>query len=139
MRTPVLIFGLAALSACSGADSGGDSGDAAAGGDFRALAECSARMDAVSNLYAAIADTTGNSEMTSTAELRAAAARVLKAEAEKVAGDASAEVEKIIGETKAAIDAEQQKREFEDFGAWVGQQADGCASIVQEIVKKSAP
>jgi hypothetical protein len=139
MRSSVLIVALAALAACSGEDAGEATGEdsAGGGGDYRALAECSARMDAVSALYGAIAEApSGDSagEMRNTAELRAAAAQVLKAEAEKVSGDAAA-VETVIAETKASIDAEQEKQEFQQFGAWLGKEADGCAPLVQAIVK----
>ena len=50
MCSSVLIVAIAALSACSGENAGDAAGEEAAGGggDYRALAECSARMDAVS-------------------------------------------------------------------------------------------
>ena len=132
MRASILLVALVAVTACS------DQASTDAPGDYRALAECSARMDAVSNLYAAIADTSSgdsSNELRSTGELRAAAARVLKAEAEKLAGAASAEVETIITETHASIAAEKETKPFEDFGVWLGSQADLCAPLVQEIIK----
>lgn len=142
MRAFALIIALAALSACSGEDSGAASADASAdasgGGDYHSAAQCSAKMEAVSALYAAIASSSSGdtaTQMRETADLRATAARVLKAKAEEYAGDASGEVATIIAETREMIEANQESMAFEDFASWVGKEADGCAPMVQAIVQ----
>jgi hypothetical protein len=112
----------------------------AAAPDFRELAACAAKMEAVGRLYRAIASQSSGeqaAQMNSRASQRGRAGFELriKAEQSERAADASSgpgksQVPTIIRETEATLEAERSRQPFEDFAIWLGREADRCAPLV---------
>jgi len=93
---------------------------------------CQASFDAVARLYNVLSGQSNGSEreeMVATATQRAAAAEAYRGIARSVGGHighAPEQIDAAIKAAAAAVDAEFQKRPFEDFATWVGQEADRC-------------
>lgn len=93
---------------------------------------CQASFDAVARLYNVLSGQSSGSEreeMAATATRRAAAAEAYRGIARSVGGHIGHSPEQIDAAIKAAtaaVDAEFQKRPFEDFATWVGREADRC-------------
>lgn len=105
--------------------------------DFRQLAECVAKLGAVSRLYRAVASQSSGdqaAEMSGRADQRDRAAsdmRMRAEEAERAASSpGSAGVAQVIRETEAALEDERRQRPFEDFAVWLGRESDRCATLV---------
>jgi len=90
---------------------------------------CQASFDAVARLYKVLSEQGGDAEMAATATQRAAAAEAYRGIARNVGGNIGHKPEQVGAAIKAAadaVDAEFQKRPFEDFAVWAGQEADRC-------------
>lgn len=93
---------------------------------------CQASFDAVARLYNVLSGQSGGSdreEMAATAKQRAAAAEAYRGIARNVGahiGHSPEAIDTAIKDAATAVDAEFQKRPFEDFATWVGQEADRC-------------
>ena len=93
---------------------------------------CQASFDAVARLYKILSEqATGSDreEMATTATQRSAAAEAYRGIARSVGakmGRPGADIDAAIKSATAAVDAEFEKRPFEDFASWVGQEADRC-------------
>lgn len=157
MRVPSLLIvsGLVLSAGCSEPQSSREEANATADAapataapasapDFRQLAECSAKLDAVSRFYRAVASQSSGdeaAEMSATADQRSRGAfelrmraedreRTASASSQPGAGSAGSQVPTIIEETEAALEAERARQPFEDFAVWLGREADRCAPLV---------
>ena len=112
--------------------------------DYRRMAECASRLEAVARMYSAMAQgmTGGRAiELITMSSERRSAAIMLNFRAESAEliqnpnavsqPQAEREVPRIRRETDAAIEAERRRRPFEDFAIWVGREADGCAALAR--------
>ena len=113
-------------------------GSASAGApEYRRLAECASKFEAVARMYDAMADTVGGAQaidLVARAGERRTAAISLNARAESAAIMANApegEVARIRRETDASIEAERARQPFEAFALWVGREADACAPLAR--------
>ncbi|MGN6691839.1 MAG: hypothetical protein ACTHJU_12925 [Sphingopyxis sp.] len=99
---------------------------------YEIAVRCQASFDAVARLYNVLAGQSSGSEqaeMVATAKQRAAAAEAYRGIARSVGahiGHSSEAIDTAIKGAATAVDAEFQKRPFEDFATWVGQEADRC-------------
>lgn len=112
--------------------------------DVRQLAECAAKMDAISRLYRAIATQSSGDEaaqMNAIADQRSRAGFDLRMRAEDserasagpsvpAPGPAESQVPRIISETEAELEAQRGRVPFDEFAIWLGREADGCAPFV---------
>ena len=112
--------------------------------DVRQLAECAAKMEAISRLYRAIASQSSGDEATQMnfmADQRGRAGFDLRMRAEDseraspgtsgtAPGSAGSQVPRIISETEAALEAQRGRVPFDEFAIWLGREADGCAPFV---------
>ncbi|UNU41745.1 hypothetical protein EAO27_02715 [Sphingopyxis sp. YF1] len=93
---------------------------------------CQASFDAVARLYKILSEqATGaeREEMAATATQRSAAAEAYRGIARSVGtkmGRSGADVDAAIKAAAGTVDAEFEKRPFEDFASWVAQEADRC-------------
>ena len=109
----------------------------AAAADWRQLAECSSKLEAVARLFSAIASQGSDAqsqEMLTRSLDRQSAAMRFQQRANQLAqstadGGANPEVERIRTETAARLEAERARQPFEDFAVWLGREADGCAPL----------
>lgn len=99
---------------------------------YEIAVRCQASFDAVARLYKVLSEQSSGSEreeMAATATQRAAAAEAYRGIARSVGGHIGHPADQIdtaIKGAATAVDAEFQKRPFEDFATWVGQEADRC-------------
>jgi hypothetical protein len=133
----------AMLTACSGAksDDQQDSAKAKAAGDalpaalsgetgFALAADCSAKLKSVSKLYGALAKQSSGTDaedFAKRASQRENAAVAFAEITERVAGTIGKTPEQAaeaIRDADAAVQAEFEKRPFEDFATWVGNEVD---------------
>ena len=150
----LLASGLAVLAACSNDQPGNAAADTAEApapansttssapapvpaADFRQLAECVAKVEAVSRLYRAVASQSSGAEaaeMNNRASQRSLAAFDLRTKAEEMEGvapgSADAQVPKIISETETELENERSSRPFDEFAIWIGQESDRCATLL---------
>ena len=105
--------------------------------DFRQLAECAAKVEAVSRLYRAVASQSSGaqaSEMNDRASQRSVAAYDLRVKAEELEGaapgSAGAQVPQIISETETELENERSRRPFDEFAIWIGQESDRCSTLL---------
>jgi hypothetical protein len=151
-RVPsIFIAGSLILVGCSESQSGNTMANAAGAAapgaaapappaDFRRLAECAAKMEAVGRLYSAVASQSSGAEaeqMRARASERSRAGfnlRMRAEDSERAAASAGApagsQVPRIITETEAALEAERARQPFGDFAIWLGREADQCAPLV---------
>lgn len=138
---PLAALFVLCAAACSGP--AGDEGAAAAKDAEAAAAEtnkagyeiavrCQASLDAVSRLYSALSNQSEGAEreeMGALAVERELAATNYRDIAQRVGahiGHSKADIGKMIKAAHAAVQAEYDKRPFEDFAVWVGEEADRC-------------
>lgn len=133
----------AALAACSGAKSeddqsivkqgaGDESLPTALSGEagFAMAADCSAKLKSLSSLYGALAKRSSGAEaedFAKRAAQRESAATAFAQIAERAGGTigkTSDQAAQAIRDADAAVQAEFEKRPFEDFAAWVGNEVD---------------
>lgn len=152
----LLVTGVMLLGAgCSQREASNDQGEAFADAapsatatapvaDFRQLAECAAKMDAISRLYRAIASQSSGdeaSQMNAMADQRSRAGFDFRMRAEDserapqgssgpAQGGEGSQVSRIVSETEAALEAQRARVPFEEFAIWLGREADGCAPLV---------
>lgn len=104
--------------------------------DFRQLAECVAKVEAVSRLYRAVASQSSGAqaaEMYERASQQSLAAFDLRTKAEEMegvaVGSADAQVPTIIRETETELENVRSRRPFDEFAIWIGQESDRCATL----------
>ena len=102
----------------------------------RRYAECASTLDAVANLYSAIASQSSGAdaeEMSRTASARSSAAREFDARAIDLASALPNAPPNLVGQLMSArneqLEQERQRQPFEDFAVWLGREADQCAAI----------
>lgn len=99
---------------------------------YEIAVRCQASFDAVARLYKVLSEQAGGTdgaEMAATATQRAGAAEAYRGIAHSVGAHIGHKPEQVDAAIKAAadaVDAEFQKRPFEDFAVWAGQEADRC-------------
>jgi hypothetical protein len=99
---------------------------------YEIAVRCQASFDAVARLYNVLSGQSSGSdreEMAATATQRAAAAEAYRGIARSVGahiGHSPEQIDTAIKGAATAVDAEFQKRPFEGFATWVGQEADRC-------------
>lgn len=112
--------------------------------DWRRIAECSSKMDAVARVYNAASVKSSGDEgkkLFDMAAQREKDAFRFKSEAQRlemestpdaalVLNPTDSEVEKIRRKTETAIESERGRQPFEDFVIWVGREADRCAAVM---------
>ena len=142
MLIPISLAALATLAACSGAkDKEAEDGAAATAAaapsalsgesGLPLAADCSAKLKSVSKLYSILAKQSSGSDaedLASRATQREAAATAFADIAEQIAGTigkTAGDAAQAVRDADAAVQAEFDKREFEDFATWVSGEVDG--------------
>lgn len=102
---------------------------------MRTFAECSATLQAVANLFDAIASTQSGpqaEEARNTAMRRRGAASLAELRARSIAiplGRPADEVAGLKRGRQQALERERAGRDFADFAIWLGREADRCAAL----------
>ncbi len=141
---PLALAAAATLAGCSGAKSDADQGSTTTGAadpalpaalsgeaGFALAADCSAKLKSLSNLYSTLAaqsSGTDAEDLAKRASQRDTAATAFAQITERVAGTIGKTPEQAteaIRAADAAVQAEFEKRPFEDFATWVGNEVDG--------------
>lgn len=149
MRNSLLIAAASLLAACTGGETepaNGSANEAAAAAAAPALptgeegvrryAECASTLNAVSNLYNAIASQSSGAEqeeMLQSASARGIAALEFEMRATQLLRDVPNapvdQVSRVMAERRDALERERERQPFEDFAIWLGREADQCAAI----------
>ncbi|WP_260582948.1 hypothetical protein [Sphingopyxis sp. PET50] len=142
MLISITLAAVATLTACSGSTDK-EAGDGAKGATDAApsalsgesglalAADCSAKLKSVSKLYGILAKQSSGSDaedLATRATQREAAATAFAGMAEQIAGTIGktpGDAAQAVRDADAAVQAEFDKREFEDFATWVTGEVDG--------------